>query len=211
MRSAIERIAITMGARLQVDRDRVEVYAYGLEIILGALVQLTLLILLSLVMDVFITTMVCMIAFASLRYFGGGVHLSTYSGCLTVSVALLLALGKLATIDISFEALTVISILALLMGTFIIIRWVPAGTDKKQIKDEATRLRQRKKALMILITWFVITLLLITQKSTANAFAVALGTLGSLFLITPWGYSAAKALDNILNITWKGCRRCLKK
>ncbi len=201
-----QRIAITMGAQLQVDRNRVEIFAYGLEIILGALVQLTLLILLSLIMDVFITTMICMIAFASLRYFGGGVHLNTYYGCLTVSVFLLMALGKLATIDISLEALTVISTLALLMGTFIIIRWVPAGTEKKQIKDEATRLWQRKKALLILIMWSVITLFLITQKSTANAFAAVLGALGSLVLITPWGYRAAKALDNILNITWKGCR-----
>ncbi|MCF8011723.1 MAG: hypothetical protein K9L17_07275 [Clostridiales bacterium] len=54
-------------------------------------------------------------------------------------------MGKLATIDINVEALTVISVFALLIGTFTIFRWVPAGTEKKQIKDEATRHRQRKK------------------------------------------------------------------
>lgn len=206
-----QRIAITMGTQLQADRDRVEVFAYGLEIILGTLAQLTLLIGLSLIMDIFITTIICLIAFAAVRYFGGGVHLNTYYGCLAVSVALLLALGKLATIAISFEAVIIIFILTLVTDTFIIFRWVPAGTEKKQIKDEIIRLRQKKKTLLIFIMWFVITLLLITQKSTANAFAAVLGIFSGFLLMTPWGYRAAKALDNILNITWKGCGRCLEK
>jgi accessory gene regulator B len=211
IKALAQRIAKTMGAQLQADRDKVEIFTYGLEIILGTLLQLTFLILLSLFMDTFVTTMICMIAFASLRYFGGGIHLSTYYGCLIVGVTLLLALGKLATVDISLEALIVISIVAFLMGTFTIFRWVPAETEKKQINDEAARLRQRKKALLILIMWFATTQLLITKKLTANAFAAVLGILGSLFLITPWGYRAVKALDNILNITLKGCRRCLEK
>jgi len=189
------KIAITMGAQLQVDRDKVDVFAYGLEIVLGTLVQLTLLIWLSLIVDVFITTMICLMAFASLRYFGGGVHLSTYYGCLTIGIALLLALGKLAaTININVQALTVISVFALLMGTFTIFRWVPAGTEKKQIKDEVTRSRQRKKTLLVFIMWTIITFLLITQKSTGNAFAAVLGTLFSLFLITPWGTRLLKLL-----------------
>ncbi|KJS17015.1 MAG: hypothetical protein VR69_06865 [Peptococcaceae bacterium BRH_c4b] len=200
-----------MGAQLQVDRDKVEIFAYGLEIILGALLQLTILLLLSLFMDTFITTMICLIAFASLRYFGGGVHLNTYSGCLIVGVSLLLGLGKLATIDVSLEALTVISVLALLMGTYTIFRWAPAGTEKKQIKDETTRLRQRKKALLVITVWSIITVVLIKQKLNANAFAAVLGAFGSFILITPLGYKAFKAFDNILNIIWKGVRRCLER
>jgi accessory gene regulator B len=120
IKALAQRIAKTMGAQLQADRDKVEIFTYGLEIILGTLLQLTFLILLSLFMDTFVTTMICMIAFASLRYFGGGIHLSTYYGCLIVGVTLLLALGKLATVDISLEALIVISIVAFLMGTFTI-------------------------------------------------------------------------------------------
>ncbi|MCF8022472.1 MAG: accessory gene regulator B family protein [Clostridiales bacterium] len=76
-----------MGAQLQVDRDKIDVFAYGLVIVLGTLVQLTLLIWLSLMMDVFITTMICLMAFASLRYFGDGIHFSIYYGCLTVGIA----------------------------------------------------------------------------------------------------------------------------
>lgn len=204
------RIAVTMGAQLQADRDRVEIFAYGLEIILGTLVQLTLLLLLSIIMDTFITTTICLIAFASLRYYGGGAHLSTYFGCLTIGVSLLLGLGKLAAIDVSLEALTVTSAFTLLLGVYIIFKWAPAGTEKKQIKDETTKLRQRKKALLVLMVWSVITLSLTKQELTANAFAVVLGALGSLFLITPWGYRAVKALDDILNTISRGCKRCLE-
>jgi len=205
-----QRIATSLGARLQADRGRVEVFAYGLEIILGTLIQLILIIWLSLVMNTFIATMVGMIAFASLRFFGGGVHASTYYGCSIVTVSLCLALGKLATIDISHALLLVFSILVFLTGIFIIFRWAPAGTEKKQVKDEKTRQRQRKKAFLILMLWFVITWLLVTQKFNTGALAVLLGTGGSLFLITPWGYRAGKALDNILNMIVRGSKSCLE-
>ncbi|MCF8023489.1 MAG: accessory gene regulator B family protein, partial [Clostridiales bacterium] len=181
-----QKIAVTMGAWLQVDRDRIEVFAYGLEIILGIIVQFLILIWLSLILNNFITTMVSLVAFASLRYFGGGVHLSTYYRCLIVGTSLLLALGKLSTIDISLEVLKVFSILAFLIGTFIIFRWVPAGTEKKQIKDKRTRRQQKIKTLFVLIMLFAVTWILIIQKLNAGAFAVVLGLVGSLFLITPW-------------------------
>lgn len=201
MKAFARRIAVTMGTQLQVERDKIDIFAYGLEIILGTLVQLTLLILLSFIIGAFKTTMVCLVAFASLRYFGGGTHLSTYSGCLIVGTALLLGLGKLAmTIDVSLAALTGISALTLLTGIYIILRWAPAGTEKKQIKDESIRLRQRNKALFVLTVCSAVTMVLIQQELTAYAFAAVLGTLGSLFLITPWGYRAVKALGNIPNI-----------
>jgi len=193
-----------MGAQLQAERDRIDVFTYGLEIILGALVQLTLLIWLSLIMGVFTTTMICTVAFAALRCYGGGVHLSTYSGCLIVGVTMLLALGKLATIDIGIEVLVIISTATLLMGIFTTFKWVPAGTAKKQIKDRTIRLRQRKKTFLTLIMWSIITWLLITQQSTAPAFAAVLGAFSSLFLITPWGYGAVQALENILKLPERG-------
>jgi accessory gene regulator B len=201
MKAFARRIAVTMGTQLQVERDKIDIFAYGLEIILGTLVQLALLILLSFIIGAFKTTMVCLVAFASLRYFGGGTHLSTYSGCLIVGINLLLGLGKLAmTIDVSLAALTGISALTLLTGIYIILRWAPAGTEKKQIKDESIRLRQRNKALFVLTVCSAVTMVLIQQELTAYAFAAVLGTLGSLFLITPWGYRAVKALGNIPNI-----------
>ena len=205
MKAFVRRIAVTMGTQLQVERDKIDIFAYGLEIILGTLVQLTLLILLSFIMGAFKTTMVCLVAFASLRYFGGGTHLSTYSGCLIVGIALLLGLGKLAmTLDVSLAVLTGISALTLLTGIYIILQWAPAGTEKKQLKDGAIRLRQRNKALFVLTVWSAVTMVLIQQELTAYAFAAVLGTLGSLFLITPWGYRAVKALDNVQNIFLRG-------
>lgn len=200
-----QRIAVTMGVHLQVDRDRVEIFTYGLEIILGTFVQLTLLLLLSITMDTFITTMICLIAFASLRYFGGGVHLRTYYGCLTVGVALLLGLGKLATKVVSLEVLTITSVLVLLLGVYTIFNWAPADTEKKQIKDISTRFRQRKKAFFVLTVWSIVTFVFIKYKLTAFAFAVILGLFSSTFLITPLGYRTVHAFDNILNTTGRRC------
>nr|WP_277445417.1 accessory gene regulator B family protein [Pelotomaculum isophthalicicum] len=93
--------------------------------------------------------------------------------------------------------------LTLLMGIYVIFRWVPAGTAKKQIKDESIRMEQRKKTFLVLTVWSVLIVILITQKMAADAFAVILGILGSLILMTPLGYKAAKVLDSILNIAGK--------
>lgn len=205
-----QKIAVIMGTRLQVERDRVEVFAYGLEIILGTLLQLLILIWLSLILNTFITTMASLVAFASLRYFGGGVHLSTYYRCLIVGTSLLLALGKLATIDISLAALKIIYLSVFIMGAFITVRWVPAGTEKKQIKDKKTRRQQKIKTLFVLIMLSAVTWIFIIQKLNAGAFAVVLGLAGSLFLITPWGYRAVKALEDIQNIIMRGCKSCLR-
>ncbi|MDF9409890.1 hypothetical protein L7E55_16315 [Pelotomaculum isophthalicicum JI] len=80
---------------------------------------------------------------------------------------------------------------------------MPAGTAKKQIKDESIRMEQRKKTFLVLTVWSVLIVILITQKMAADAFAVILGILGSLILMTPLGYKAAKVLDSILNIAGK--------
>lgn len=200
-----------MGTQLQVNRDRVEIFAYGLEIILGLLVQLAIILLLSLLMDTLKSTMVCLVAYTSLRYFGGGAHLSTQLGCFVTGVSLILGLGKLATIDVSVEVLTYVSTLALLMGVYNIFRWVPAGTEKKHIKDESIKLRQKKKAFLVLTIWSVITAALIKQELNVYAFAAVLGIHGSLFVVTPWGYRAVKALDNILNIIFRGFKGCIEK
>ncbi|MDF9409469.1 MAG: putative accessory gene regulator protein [Pelotomaculum sp. PtaB.Bin013] len=203
IKTLARKIAIVMGAQLKVNRDQVEIFTYGLELIFGTLVQLVLIMSLSLLVDTFITTMLCLIAFASLRFFGGGVHLSTYPLCLVIGVSLLISLGKLATLAVNPVSLTFISALILLMGIYVIFRWVPAGTAKKQIRDESIRQEQRKKAFLVLTVWSVVIVMLITQKMAADAFAVILGILGSLILMTPLGYKAAKVLDSILNIAGK--------
>lgn len=205
MNTIAKKIAGALGAQLKAERGQIDIFTYGLELLLGTIFQAALLVVLSLLLNIFTTTMVCFLAFASLRFVGGGAHLSSYLSCSLFGVSLLIGLGELATLVIPPALLTFISASTILVGFYVIFKWAPAGTAKKQIKDEAMRLKQKKKALLVLMLWSFCLAILLTLKMTAETFAVALGVLGCLFLITPLGYEAAKSIDNMLNITGRRC------
>lgn len=60
--------------------------------------------------------------------------------------------------------------------------------------------------------WVIASTVLIRYRFTYHAFASLLGALAALFLITPWGYRIANALDNKLdNLGKGGVRECIKR
>ena len=68
----LRNMAEKLGKQLQCDQDRVEVFAYGLQIILGTGFKLVLILLISLILDTFHTTLICLITYIAFRNFGEG-------------------------------------------------------------------------------------------------------------------------------------------
>ena len=60
--------------------------------------------------------------------------------------------------------------------------------------------------------WVITCTVLIKYRFIYHTFASLLGALAALFLITPWGYRIAKALDNKLDNFGKGgVGECIKR
>ncbi|MFA7215881.1 MAG: accessory gene regulator B family protein [Bacillota bacterium] len=205
-------MAEKLGKQLRCDQERVEVFAYGLQIILGTGLKLVLMLLIALILDTFHTTLICLITYIAFRNFGGGVHLSTYSKCLVTGLAVFTVLGKLAAHDIETGTLSLLLIVTSLLWIYAIIKWVPAGTEKKQVKDRHVRQKQKLKTGWVLMFWALDCMVLIRYRFIYHAFASQLGSLAALLLITPWGYRVANALDNKLdNLGKGGVRECIKR
>lgn len=195
MQKLAKSLAIFLGERLQADQDQIEVFAYSLEVLLGTVFEILTIIFLAFLLNIPGTTGICLLVFSSIRFLGGGVHCNTYFKCLVTGNLLLLGLGKLAALPLSQSVLSSSWLLALLLGIYAVSRWIPAGTEKKVIRDEAVRIRQRRKFSILLGIWLVVAGLLIHNQLGNYAMAVVLGILSSLFLVSPWGYHTIKTID----------------
>jgi len=192
-------LAQALGSQLQSDKAQVEIYAYGMEILLGALIKLILLIIISLIMNILPFTMLVLAAFACFRIPGGGVHLSTYGRCLSAGLLLILGLAKISeSLFLSAEELLLAVILTGIIAIITIILWIPAGTEKKVFTDPEIIKGQKVKTAFFMMIWLTAISLLMFFNLYDFVLAVVLGALAGLFFITPPGYLIMKRLDNIL-------------
>ncbi|WP_031514744.1 accessory gene regulator ArgB-like protein [Desulfofalx alkaliphila] len=199
-----DRIAQGLGEQLKVSNDQVEVYSYGLQIVIGATVKLTVILTLALILGILEVVLAYSLFFIFLRRYGGGVHLGTYSRCLVVGAAMILGLSKIATINISVNILIITAALALLLGCYATYKWVPAGTEKKVIRDVRLRRKQKVKVFIVIVIWLISLAFLIHANMLHYAFAATLGVLTGFFLITPLGYKVLQRIDIMLNKLERG-------
>ena len=199
MHKLAKTLAGLLGEKLQADQDQIEIFAYSLEVLLGTVLEIFTILFLAFLLNILGPTSICLLVFSSIRFLGGGVHCNTYLKCLVTGCLLLLGLGKLAALPLNPTLLSSTWLLALLLSIYAVSRWIPAGTAKKVIRDEAVRLKQRRKVSILLGSWLVAGGLFIHYSLAAYALAVLLGIVSSLFLSSPWGYQTIKTLDNFID------------
>lgn len=194
------RIAQKLGNILNSKENDIEIYSYSMEILILLLMTMALVTVLAVLLGVLKTTLVFLAAFAPFRCFGGGTHLSSGKRCVLVSTVIFITFGYLSYIAISQHILTILVIITILVGLYITIRWVPAGTAKHPITDNRIRCIQKVNMVVALIIYAAAALILIKAGNLSNTFALTLGAMASLVLITPLGYSLIGAIDNSFDI-----------
>lgn len=199
MIKAWSRQAAAILADMPGNRWHVDILAYGLEIIIGSLINLILIFILAFWLDTLWTTAFCLISYITFRRLCGGVHLETWTRCLCTGVFLMVGLGWLAGYTVSWAMLYSLSGLAFITGGYAVYKWVPAP-GRKTIRDTDTISKQKLKALQVLLFWAVADIILSFLGYRHLALALVYGILASSFLITPWGYWVMQTLDNILNL-----------
>jgi len=193
------KLAKRLGDNLHSSGAKIDVYAYGLEVLLMTLITLAVVVCLAQMLGSVPTTLIFLAVFAPFRSIGGGGHLSTYPRCLFFGTCIMVGFGYLAAINIEPYILLGSVTATAMLALYTIVKWVPADTVKRPITDEKVRSRQKLYMLFAVCIWLVIATSL-TQYGLHNyALAMVMGALGSLFLITPWGYWLLEAIDKILN------------
>jgi len=190
-------IALFLGKNLDAEQDKIEVYAYGLEILLGAAIKLVSILALAWVLDALNTTFILLCTYAALRWFGGGAHMSTYLKCLILGTTLIVGLGKISQSNLEMQLLTNLSMFTLAFAVCICLKWVPGDTKKKPINDRKIRNKQKGKMAVIIAIWGLAVSYLVQNDANTCVLAMNLGCISSVFFITPWGYQLLTVIDKL--------------
>ncbi|MCK9312778.1 MAG: accessory gene regulator B family protein [Methanocorpusculum sp.] len=196
--SICRKIAEALGRKLESDSDQIAIFTYSLEILLGTMIKFTLIIILAILFGILKTALIALFTFSLFRWLGGGIHLSTYLKCLIAGLFLVLGMGYVATLQIDELYLIFLYLFSVLTAVYVIIYWVPAGTDKKQIKDIQKRVKQKKETLVALIIWSTLVFLCICNNLYSYALAGIFGSICSSFFMMPMGYQFIGTLDNLI-------------
>jgi accessory gene regulator B len=190
-----QRLSLILRAQPGFETFNPEIIAYGLEIILGSSFKLISIVLISILLETFTETILSLMVFASIRNFAGGAHCRTYFLCYITGVPLFIINGILAKKMVFPKILlTLIGDLILIAGLFVVMKWAPAGTDKKVVTDINTRTKMKQRTILVLLGAFLFnnTFFVLNQMSYFQA--VLLGSFEALLFITPVGYKLLHAV-----------------
>lgn len=205
------RLALNLGEKLQVDDDEIEVYAYGLEILLCSIVKILFLFGLAIFFHLFLPTLLVLLGWIAFRVPGGGAHMETYSHCLSTGLFIMLGLALLSTVEIDLYGQLVLWFFTTILALVCIVRWVPAGTSKKQVLLATNRRKQKVATSKSLFVWFILVLYMVVLGFGHSAQALALGACGGLYGITPIGYRSLEWLDRSITKMERRERLCSER
>lgn len=184
-----DNISDYISCELNYADEKREVLSYGLQVFLGTSLKTLSILIFAYFLNIFKTSLIVSISFVVFRRIIGGSHLDTYSKCYFSSVFLMLSLGGLGKL-ISLEAIniSILIILIYLLALVATILWIPAGTEKKMIKNKNTRKKIKIKTIILLTIWAILCYYLNHLYSSKYITSSLLGVTLAFFLVTPLGY-----------------------
>lgn len=197
-------IAKKLGDFLEANPEQIEIYAYGLELLILPAINFIIVFILAYIIGVLPNMFMFLAVFAPFRLWGGGVHMTTSLRCLVTSTVIIVGLSSISTLHISSVILSFILFSTLFFGIYVIVKWVPATSEKNPITDYKKQIKQKRYMTILVIIWFIGCVVLLKMNLFNYVLALILGAVSSLLLMTPWGYYFIGAIDKILDYIHKG-------
>ena len=134
-----ERLAVLFfGNRKQ---SLIDIYTYGIEIILSSLVETVVLILIGIFLKEIFETFLFIVFFSLLRVLTGGYHASTFLKCVFITAAVLLLTLLIYEILYTcyFELLLLIDLINCFVLLFLILFWGPIENKNKKTENKVDK------------------------------------------------------------------------
>lgn len=195
-----EQSAVYLQTELNLEPARVKVLAYGLEAVMGGLVQLTVLAIVPFLFGIGPTTWAAAGTAALFRLPTGGAHCRAFDRCLISSLGTFMLAGTAGVMfarqvsSYLFPFVLVILCVAALATVF----YVPADTSSRPIVDRREKLRLKAWAFSVLGLYLPLYLSFRHSIAPELVLAGGMGLLIQTITLTPWGYLAIQAMDRFL-------------
>jgi Membrane protein putatively involved in post-translational modification of the autoinducing quorum-sensing peptide len=127
----------------------IDVYAYGLELLVASILEASAILIISLIFNTFFASVVFLITFCILRGYAGGYHASNHLKCFFV---LLFVYLVFLCVRFTMDNNTIgwISIGISLISLIVICAFAPVESENKELLTEQ-RIRNRKISILIVI------------------------------------------------------------
>lgn len=162
--------------------EQLEVIEYGLESIYLTTTKIIIIILLSIVLDIFKETLLMLLFYNIIRLFAFGLHAKNSIACLITS--LILFIGG-AYISIYLNIRFTIKIILSIICTVLIAIYAPADTEKRPLINKKKR---RKFKILSIITGIIMTCLIIYYHDNPISNFMLIGFIESTIMILPITY-----------------------
>lgn len=146
----------------EIDDERAEIINYGLQNIIGEIPKFFIVILVSIVLNIWKNTLLTFLIILPYRAFAGGVHLKTHIGCIIATTTMYCLPGAIAKyMDIGTYKYTLI-ILVWIFAMAMIKLYAPADTENVPI------LRKKERRNKKILSYIFVTILSIIAFFTNN-------------------------------------------
>lgn len=176
---------------LNENHQRRRAYNFGFQVVIGESVKFIIIFIVSIILGVFIPTLIVTSAFVALRMIAGGYHMDTQGKCLLVSLGLFITaslIAKYTYYQWNTLQLAVLILITFITGLYALIRYAPRDNPNKPITDPDKIRKFKKISLIYLFVWLVVIVILTFLGMNLIAISLGFGVLLELFIITPTGH-----------------------
>lgn len=161
-RSIYQRWAAFICYQTGLDKEKEEVFAYALEILVVNIGNLCLTLLVGWLLKVLPGTVACIAVATAFRHTSGGAHSGSPWRCAIATMTIFPLLALLAHLFTSLPDIYhyILAILALLIGTILTAVYAPVDSEAAPIISESRRKRLKRNAMLVLAAITVTMILL---------------------------------------------------
>ncbi len=201
MKGISDRMAEVIVRRSGRGQEYTEVISYGLQAVLGTIVEFISVVLIGLALGLFKEVVAVALVFSAMRMMAGGVHFSTYPRCYVSSVFMLSAAGYAAgyLYTCPRDAGTAYLLSAAGLVVYSLWRYSPRDNPNRLIKEEELP-KFRKMSFVFAGTVFAcLAAMYIVQGRTGwYHFSLVTGLALEGFTLTDAGYRLANSIERML-------------
>lgn len=166
-----------------IQKDKMDIYAYGLKLILSDIINFSIILLISVLLNHIISGIVFLITFCSVRKHSGGFHAKTFWLCrLTMVTTFLCVVAALEIISrTSFQYYLVIALNV--FSVLIIVCFAPIKHPNKKLSEEQSKSNRRKAIIASSMFVAVSIVLIIINNGIGITIALTLTAIVVLMLV----------------------------
>lgn len=178
----VKRMVLFFYENNVIKKDDMEIYEYGLELLLSSILQIIAVLLISVVVGKLLVTIMFLLAFCTLRTFAGGYHAETHFKCFIILLFVYSTFLALIFF-LNQDAMRIAAIVFSSFSTILVFVWAPIDSENKPLtSDEKNRYRKISISIIFVQTLLIITMALFNiqimfsvsfgQLATASSLAV---------------------------------------